>query len=64
MLDTIKDRQDGSDKCAHETFKIAIFSSEQFMVKNNFIQVMVRIMGLFAVCRIYFEHEIDLPLNT
>ena len=35
VLYTTEDRQDASDECAHETLKKAIFSSEEFMMKNK-----------------------------
>ena len=50
VMDGIEDCQDGSDECPHETFEKAIFSSKEFMIKYKFLQVMVWIMGLLAVC--------------
>ena len=61
---TFENRQDASDESAHDTFKKAIFSSEQFMIKNKFLQEVAWIMGLLAVCKIYFEHEVYLSLNS
>ena len=63
-MDITKNRRDGSDECPHETFKKAIFSSEEFMIKKKLLQMMLWIMGLLAVCKIYFEREIDLTLNS
>ena len=62
-MGTIEDRRDGYDECQHETFKKAKFSSKEFVIKNKFLQVMVKIMKLLAVYRIEFEREVDLSLD-
>ena len=62
-MDAIENHRNGSDKCQPKTLKKVIFSSEEFMIKNKFLQVMVWIMGLLAVCKIDFEREVDLSLD-
>ena len=50
VIDGIEDGQDGSDQCPHETFKKAIFFSEEVLITNKSLQVGVCTMELLVVC--------------
>ena len=48
IMDGIADCEDGSDECPEEFFDNSLFSSNTFMIKKTFLQVMVWIMGIMA----------------